>query len=251
MYLRRTWRSCGVWIALVALVLFFIDITVVYNAWFGGVGNGRDQYNVVVPSVFLILLLLSIGLAVFPGSEMPRRYIDEDLINYTGLSALEVLFGYVQAGMVMSGIVCVFGYVFLLPFCFFSFWEIFQTFLVVLLVFVFSQAMNLFSISFFSGVRKRYQFVFMGFTLYIFFLVGLMKIVADLIEFDRFYDDVHEFFIYYGFAWLFSVLLGCVGGYLTFSNASPRIPLFIRWLRVVMMYTMFYGLIAFLYFSLP
>ena len=244
MYLRRMRRGYGYAIIGVAMVVILIEILIIPDDWSDFWYTIERFYDNFMPVALLTLLMFSLGFAVFPGSEMPRRYVDEDLIHYTGLSALEVLFGYAQAGMVLSLIVCVIGYVFLLPFCIFSFWTVFQTFLGVVLVFMFSQAINLFSMSFFSGVRKQYQFLVMGFTLYIYFAVGLvMSIVVLVADTYNYPSNAETFWYLYGIATFLCVSLGCVSGFLVYVNASPRIPLPFRWLRVVIVYAVLYGFI--------
>jgi len=131
---------------------------------------------------YFFVAILSCGLGVMPISQLPRRYVDDDLIHYTALSDKQVLFGYIYIGMFYSGVVCLCGMLFhllLLPGLgikgliplgyFFSF-------------FLIAQMLNLFSASFFAGVRKQYEFLCMGFMMYvIIFILG-----GSFIQFGNF-----------------------------------------------------------------
>ena len=109
--------------------------------------------------------------AVLQMDLLPKRYIDEDLIHYTALTDKQVLFGYIYVGTFYSGLICVCGtlvHLLVLPGLESGGWISFAYFFSFFLI---SQMLCLFCASFFAGVRKRSEFIAMGFVMYITFFL--------------------------------------------------------------------------------
>jgi len=135
---------------------------------------------------FFLVAALCFGLGVLPISALPKRYMDEDLIHYTALSDKQVLFGYIYVGMFYSGLACLGGTLVhllifprlgingLIPLGYF------------LSFFLISQMLNLFSASFFAGVRKQYEFILMGFMMYIICFILFGSALFPLLTSPRF-----------------------------------------------------------------
>jgi len=166
---RYRWFLSGGYLSFYCFWLFFFEHDIWNSEW-------ANALEIVIVVGYILVAVFSFGLGVMPISQLPKRYIDGDLIHYTALSDKQVLFGYIYVGAFYSGVVCLCGtlvHLLLLPALglsgLISLGYFFSLFLI-------SQMLSLFSASFFAGVRKQYEFILMGLAMYItcFILFGTM-----------------------------------------------------------------------------
>jgi hypothetical protein len=109
--------------------------------------------------------------------------------------------------------------------------------------FLISQMLNLLSASFFAGVRKQYEFICMGFSMYI--TVGILCIS---LFYNTYYDPLgfadtllgNHFLYWQCFALYVSAISFCAYG-LILWNLKPKVPLLWKMFRTVFAYTILAG----------
>ena len=180
--------------------------------------------------------------AVIQMDLLPKRYIDEDLIHYTALTDKQVLFGYIYVGTFYSGLICICGsfvHLLILPGLEKDGWIPFAYFFSFFLI---SQMLCLFCASFFAGVRKRSEFIGMGFTMYVTFLVlfgsyllhwnGPISILESFVENPRDYWNCIILYV--------PAVAGCAYG-LIHWNLQRRTPLLLKMVRTFTVYAILAG----------
>ena len=192
---------------------------------------------------FIYLEYACVGLlgamsAVIQMDLLPKRYMDQDLIHYTALTDKQVLFGYIYVGTLYSGLICVCGslvHLVILPGLGKNGWISFAYFFSFFLI---SQMLCLFCASFFAGVRKRSEFIGMGFTMYVtvFMLFGCLLLHLESSgSFGKTRRDIWEYFILH-----IPAVAGCAYG-LIHWNIQRKIPLPIKIARTFIVYAILAG----------
>ena len=179
--------------------------------------------------------------AVLQMDLLPKRYIDEDLIHYTALTDKQVLFGYIYVGTFYSSLICVCGslvHLLILPGLESGGWISFAYFFSFFLI---SQMLCLFCASFFAGVRKRSEFIGMGFVMYVTFFMlfsyilfcdGPISVLESFVENPRDYWNCIILYV--------PAVAGCAYC-LIHWNLRRKTPLLAKMTRTFFVYTILAG----------